>query len=266
MTLLASLSAVVSVSLGAAYMAAAGAPRQYLLVNAAALAAGLTAAPLCKRIARHRRMAAAAMAGIGLALLATALFGVRIDGASRWVRVAGLSLEPSLILLPPAIMHFARQRDWWSSICLAIAALSLALQPDRSMAGTLAAALGVLWLQRREPPVTIALATAFFAFVITMLQADRLPAVAFVEQVVQSAFAFHALAGLAILTGLAILLVPAAEGLRSRTQDREVAGVFGVMWLSLIVFALVGNYPTPLVGYGTSAILGYCLSASLLRR
>jgi hypothetical protein len=26
----------------------------------------------------------------------------------------------------------------------------------------------------------------------------------------------------------------------------------------------VGNYPTPLVGYGSSAILGYCLSASAL--
>ncbi len=40
--------------------------------------------------------------------------------------------------------------------------------------------------------------------------------------------------------------------------------VFGATWLAVIAFAIVGNYPTPLVGYGSSAIVGYCLSAAVL--
>jgi hypothetical protein len=36
--------------------------------------------------------------------------------------------------------------------------------------------------------------------------------------------------------------------------------VFGAVWLAVIVAAALGNYPTPLVGYGGSAILGYLLS------
>ena len=40
--------------------------------------------------------------------------------------------------------------------------------------------------------------------------------------------------------------------------------VFGATWLAVIAFAVVGNYPTPLVGYGSSAILGYCLMTSML--
>jgi cell division protein FtsW (lipid II flippase) len=32
----------------------------------------------------------------------------------------------------------------------------------------------------------------------------------------------------------------------------------------VIAAAAIGNYPTPLVGYGGSAILGYLLSAALL--
>ena len=75
--------------------------------------------------------------------------------------------------------------------------------------------------------------------------------------------AFHALAGLAIVSGLATMLVPAvAQGARS--QDREVFAMFGATWLAVIAFAFAGNYPTPLVGYGSSAILGYCLSAAVL--
>jgi hypothetical protein len=42
--------------------------------------------------------------------------------------------------------------------------------------------------------------------------------------------------------------------------------VFGTTWLALIAFALGGNYPTPLAGYGTSGIVGYCLSSALLVR
>ena len=65
------------------------------------------------------------------------------------------------------------------------------------------------------------------------------------------------------VSGLATMLVPAvAQGARS--QDREVFAMFGATWLAVIAFAFAGNYPTPLVGYGSSAILGYCLSAAVL--
>jgi hypothetical protein len=36
--------------------------------------------------------------------------------------------------------------------------------------------------------------------------------------------------------------------------------------MAIIVFAIFGNYPTPLIGYGSSAILGYCLSIAALFR
>ena len=42
------------------------------------------------------------------------------------------------------------------------------------------------------------------------------------------------------------------------------SAVFGTVWLGVIVAAALGNYPTPLVGYGGSAILGYALSLSFM--
>ena len=213
---------------------------------------------------REQRLAGASTVAIGLLLLATALFGVHIEGASRWIRVAGISLQPSLILLPPAIVHFARNRGWLSSIGFAISGIALALQPDRAMAGTLAAGLAASWLHRREPLVAVALSAAISGFAATMLSADVVGPVSFVEHVVQSAFSFHGLAGLAIVAGLAAMLAPAAPALGARTRDRELFAVFGATWVAVIAFAIVGNYPTPLVGYGSSAIIGYCLSAAAL--
>lgn len=238
-------------------MFAAGAPQLYVLVNVAALVIGVFASALIRRVP-------VSTIAIGLVLMLTAIFGVHLEGASRWIRVAGLSLQPSLILLPLAMMQFARHRTWLSSIGIVIASIGLTMQPDRAMAGTLLAGVVALWMHRREMPVTVALIAATVGFASTVVRVDAVAPVLFVEQVVQSAFAFHVLTGLAIVVGLVATLMPAALGPRSTTKDREIFAVFGVTWLVMIAFAIVGNYPTPLVGYGSSAILGYCFSAALL--
>jgi hypothetical protein len=246
-------------------MYAAGAPSSYLLVNFSALIVGLLAAPFV-RFARalDQRVVAAFTVAAGLALLATAMAGHGVDGASRWVRIGGLSFQPSLMLLPVVMVLVAGSRHWLSSIGLLIAGAALALQPDRAMAGALAAGLAVLWLYRRDALTTLSVAVASCGFATTLVREDHVPPVAFVEHVVQSAFAFDPRYGLAIVVALVVLLVPAIVGLVSRSTDVAQYAVFGTTWLALIVFALVGNYPTPLAGYGTSGILGYCLSAALL--
>lgn len=259
------LCAATSVALGAIYMFVAGAPDRYILVNAAALVLGVLAASFIRHLPVHdRRFTGAYSVAVGLLLLATAWFGVHIAGATRWIVLAGISLQPSLILLPLAMVHFAKDRSWWSSIGLVIASVALGTQPDRAMAGTLAAGLATLWLYRREPPVTLALAAAVCGFAATTLRTDAVAPVPFVERVLESAFAFHVLAGLAIVVGLVTMLAPAAAGLARGTKDTQVFAVFGATWLAVIASAIVGNYPTPLVGYGASAILGYCLSAAVL--
>lgn len=261
------LGAATSVAAGAAYMLATGAPRRYVVVNVAALTLGFAAASVMRRIpARDPNLAGGLTLAIGLLMVIIAFAGVEVDGASRWIRVAGLSLQPSLILLPVALVHFARNRGWLSSIGLAFASLGSTLQPDRALAGMLAAGLAALWLYRREPPITVALAAAMCAVTATMLQDDLVAPVPFVEQVVHSAFAFHGPAGVAIVGGLATMLLPAAAGWGPGTHEREMFAVFGATWLAVIAYSIVGNYPTPLVGHGSSAIVGYCLSAGALRR
>lgn len=254
-----------AVAVGLSYMLAAGAPRSYLLVNLAALVLGASLWLALGRTGRPRLAGSGpATLALSLALLLTALFGIAVDGASRWVSVGPLTLQVSLILLPVMIILFARRPDSAGTAGMTVAALALALQPDRAMAGVLAAALVALWLAKPGRPATMAAAAAILALGWTWLIPDSLPATAYVDRVLYTAFDVHPIAGAAVAVGAGALLLPAAAGVIGKKEDRAPFLAFGACWAAAVAAAALGNYPTPLVGYGGSAVLGYLLSAALL--
>lgn len=258
---LATLCAAGATGLGLAYMAAAGAPLRYLAVNGGALAMGcLALAALTGTFRISDAARGAVVLALAGALLLTSLLGVSADGATRWVSAAGIPLQPSLLLVPVLALSFARGRDGLSTFALLIAAAALALAPDRAMAGALAAGMAALALLRPKRNALIALGAALAAFAVTLLRPDRSAAMPYVDQIFYSSFAVHPLAGIAVLAGAALLLVPAGVGLVRDVEHRAAYAVFGAVWLAVILAAALGNYPTPLVGYSGSAIIGYMLS------
>lgn len=257
-------SAVGAVVLGLAYMAAAGAPTQYLSINAGTLVFGLVALIAWT----HWSRPAAELSGlvplvIGLALLATALYGHSLEGTTRWVRLGPLALQPGLILTPLLVVLFSRNRNWLAILGVVISAAALALQPDRAIAGAMTVAIAALAITRPDRRFLLALVATSIAFAITLVRSDTLPVRAFVEEVLFTAFETHWLAGLAVWIGSIWLLIPAIVG-RKDPENRAAYNVFGAVWLGLIVASLLGAYPTPLVGYGASSILGYALSLAAL--
>lgn len=274
---LARLCGAASVIFGLVYLFSAGAPRRYLPINAAALAVGLacsaSAAALADTPTRRRRVVTnATILILDVLLLAPLVLTEPVQGASRWLFVAGLSVQPSLLLLPAAIVLFARNADAWSSLGMTIAAIALALQPDRAMAGALAASTITLACVRRERVIVSASIASAIGFAITLVKPDSVPPAPGVEQVIRSSFEVSPLVGLTVVAGLAIMLAPAlfpAAGRDAASRDaaddhasanRDVSLVFGATWLAIILAAVLGNYPTPLVGFGSSAIVGYFLS------
>ncbi|HEX8643894.1 MAG TPA: hypothetical protein VF702_08275 [Allosphingosinicella sp.] len=194
-------------------------------------------------------------------LAATALFGASAaDGATRWIRVGSLSVQVSLLLLPLMIVTFARHRDAAGTAGLIVAALALALHPDRAMAGVLAASLSTLAILRFDIRVGIALLAAGIGFAVTLVRPDTAPASPWVDRILYTSFDVHPLIGAAVLTGAILLIVPALYGFGKSSTHKHIYAVFGTIWIGVIVAAALGNYPTPLVGYGGSAVLGYVLS------
>jgi hypothetical protein len=206
--------------LGIIYLAAAGAPAAYIFMNSAALAIGLILMAAIGRTAGQlQALRGAAPVLGGSILLATALLGSAADGATRWVHVGSIALQPSLILLPSLIVAFARQRDVAGMAGIAIAALALALQPDRAMAGVLAISMSVLLLLKREGVVVGGVAAALLGFVATLFRPDPLPATPYVDQILFSSYQVHFGVGLAVTAGAALLLTPARRSVRHGWQS-----------------------------------------------
>lgn len=259
--------ATVSVALGLVYLAMAGAPARSLGVNASALVIGLAVLALLGLIgSTQSRLIGASILTMAAILLATAMFGVSVEGAARWVQISGFSLQPSLILVPVMLVAFARCRSPLATAGLIVAAVAMAIQPDRAMAGMMVAGLAVLACQRTDRFVLCALAASLVCLVVTIARPDTLPAAQYVDQVLKSSFDVHALAGGAVTVGVALLLVPAVLGWRVDPAHRDTYATFGAVWLAAIIAAGLGNYPTPIVGYGASAIIGYMLSLLALPR
>ena len=260
--LLGLICAASAVGLGIFYLAAAGAPAAYLVINLAAFVVG---AAFWLGLGRREtaRWNGGAVLALTAPLVATAFFGVAVDGASRWVNVGPLSVQVSLIVLPAIIVLYARRTDAIGTAGILIAAFALAAQPDRAMAGVLVAGTGAIVLTRYSRLGALALIGAVTGFGVTMLLPDALPAVPFVDRVLYTAFDVHMLAGFAVVVGCFILLTPTLSAVW-RVPERAVLLAFGASWATLIAAAAIGNYPTPLVGYGGSAVLGYLLSVALL--
>ena len=253
--------AIGAVVLGVAYMAIAGAPMRYCRINAGALVIGLTMLALFSRIeAASQRWTGGAIMAMAGALLATALLGFQVEGAARWVNLGGLAIQPSLILLPVMLVALGRTRNVLATAGIVAAAGAMALQPDRAMAGMLALCLAALAVIRRDRHVIVALAASVAGFAATLARADMLPAAPYVDQIVYSSFDVHAGAGLAVWGGLLLLLVPAIVGWKRDAENRATYAAFGTVWFAAIMAAALGNYPTPIVGYGGSAVIGYALS------
>jgi hypothetical protein len=257
---LAVAAACAATLLGLGYMAIAGAPFRMLATNAAALLIGFGVLLALIPVVRSRRVDGGTVSlSLGCVLLATSFFGQSAEGATRWLVVGGLALQPSLILVPVMTVAMARARNPLALAGIVIAALALALQPDRAMAATLATGLAVVALIRPERHILLAHGAAILAFGWTLTQPDALPATPYVDQIVWSSFALHPLAGLGVACGLCLLVLPALAGFVRDPGRREIYAVFGATWLAIIVAAVLDNYPTPLVGYGASAIIGYVL-------
>ncbi len=249
---------------GLAYLLVADAPITMVIVNGAAVLIGLfLTIGLRGSVRTGNDVIMLILSGGSLILLATATFGHAVEEARRWLVIGPFFVQTSLILLPMLVTGFARLQNRVTLAAMGLAAAAMAIQPDRAMAAMLFVAVTMVSLFR---PSRITFGAALFCtagFAITLLLADRLPAVPFVDHILWTGFSISPWVGLMLWGGCLLLVcpmmfVPKAE--RSISQY-----VFAGSWLTLIAAAAMGAYPTPMVGYGASAIIGYFMGLLFVR-
>lgn len=264
--------AVVTAVVGLFAIRLAGAPTSALIVQSAALLLGaLIAAGLAFSRWRPGPKGAATLIGVALALVFATLGDAGSEGVHRWIAVGPVVLQPASIVLPFVVWAVAVARtNWWGGALTGAFALVLGIQPDAASATALLFALSALAFARRRvtAPDATALVMAMAATVWAWTRVDPLPAVSYVEQVVPAAFAANPAVSIAAGVGLVLLPLPfvlkaMAAGSQARTEDFAVALALSGVWTGLVVCNLFGNYPSPVVGYGASLVVGWLASLGL---
>ena len=259
------LAGIGAVAVGITYLAVAKAPSNMILVNVGAAAIGLVLFVGLQFTTRQTpRMATCFAVVIAIVLLGTALFGVSLNGASRWIKAGPMFVQTSLLFLPFSVTLFARVQNSWTLLAILAIAIAMAVQPDRAMSGALFASLTGLTFVRKTRANIAVLSFSGVAFLATMLQADRLPAVPYVDHILWSSFAVHPVMGAAMWLGCALLFMPVLRLRSLRMAPERMA--FSACWAAMVSAAALGAYPTPIVGYGASAIIGYFLCLIGFRR
>jgi hypothetical protein len=252
------ICAILATALGLVYMSLAKAPISLLAMNGGALVMGFLIVGIATMSAKifTPRWGPLSLV-LASVIMLTSLFGSSAEGATRWIMLRGISVQTSLLLVPIIAMVFARHQNVLTTLATILTSLALALQPDRGMSGALAAGMLALALSKPTKFGVIAAIAAMCGFVVAMMQPDTLPAAHYVDQVYFSSFAVHPIAGLAVLVGTILLFAPAIICWLGGGAERDMYLVFGAVWGAMCLAAAFGNYPTPIVGYGGSAIIGY---------
>lgn len=261
-------SACLAVLMGGVFMATTGAPKAWPWMNGLSLAFALASLALLPKqgLQTDPRLRERLCLLLGSLLLANCALEAREGLNGRWLQLGPVSVQlvwllvPSLLLLsnrPAGQAQASRPLGSSLGLLLAIAALWAQTEP---MWLLLMGLMLLLRSARRSEPQAAHQAEALLACLALLAaglssQHWQMPSSqAFVDQVLLQAWSHSPQP---LLTGLmlAALLLLVLPGWRHR-HARE----HSLLWAGLLLMSLPGLLPTPLLGMGGSAILGYVLS------
>jgi hypothetical protein len=141
------------------------------------------------------------------------------------------------------------------------------VQPDAGQAtalGLAGAALAAVGLSGRPRALWVGayLASAALAW----LRPDPLPPAAFVEDIVLCAFALAPVMGAIALAALGLLVVSPLVGLAKEPTARVAAIGLASYFGGSLVAPCFGEFPVPLLGFGSSPLVGAFLGLAALQR
>lgn len=242
---------------GLVYLWGFDAPSHFVTVNAVALIVGGALAAFLRspESAKLRRVL---IVGLLALLFLPLIAGPEVNGIARWLPLGPFALHAGMLALPPLVVLAAREKPYAAPILLA-ALLAAFLQPDAATGFAITFAAVGLHDVTKDWKIG---ATAAVGFIASLLMAMRgeLPPQPFVERIIfdligQAPFAAATLM-LALMAGFFLILfaVTAAKSARF-----ALAGsLFG-----FAVMAMISHYPTPLIGYGASPVLGFAMAIGL---
>lgn len=243
---------------GLAYLFAFDAPQSYVAVNAAALGIATLGVAIAPR--KLPSTASRVLIGLTLALLFVPLLtGPSLSGVERWLPIGPFQLHAGMLVVPALAVLAATERDYAPAL-LSAALLASLLQPDMATGAALMLAAVGLYDATRDWRFGLVAIVAFAASLVAAMSGE-LPAQPYVERVIFLLARTDPLAAFGLLATLVVsfyLIVALPSG--SEAARKALGGSL----LGFTFAGLVSNYPSALIGYGASPILGFGIALALL--
>ncbi|MFN2100326.1 hypothetical protein [Altererythrobacter sp. MF3-039] len=243
-----------------AYLAIFDAPPSYLVINSAALAGGLFwigVGRIPESLPVRRAITVALIALLAVPLVT----GPDIHGISRWIPLGGLHLHAGMIAIPSLACLAARDRDYAPPIILT-AILMCLVQPDAASAFALTGAAVGLYLAWSEWKPGLVAIIGFFAALFAHVR-GVIPPEPFVERVLAE---LAMTSPLVALTMLATMIASFLLMLRVIDQGAPERYALAGTLAGFSLAGMISSYPSILIGYGASPIIGFALALGMARR
>ncbi len=245
---------------GLGYLALSGAPPHFVTINALALAPACLWA-VCGQIPERLRNVRIGLVLLLVMLALPLLTGPNIDGIARWLPLGGFVLHAGMLVIPLLSVLAARDEALGVYALLSATLVTFALPDPGSALALFGAALG-LCLAWRDVHLA-ALSGLALCVVIGASLVPNLAPQPFVEGILTdlatTSPAMAILLSLSLVTGLGFTL--RAPGAAQPARYALAGALTG-----FIVAALLGDYPTPLIGYGAASIIGFGLALPAIRQ
>ncbi|MEL6708326.1 MAG: hypothetical protein AAFP79_08585 [Pseudomonadota bacterium] len=256
---LAALPLLVPGLAGLAYLALFGAPNSYVLINAGALMAG-SAWALFGWFPKSDMLERGGAIAVLLLLALTLRLGPEVEGITRWFTLGGFTLHVGLTVIPVLAVLSARDEELGPYLLLA-ALIIATFQPDAASTLALTGAAFGLALAEHDRRAAAIGGLGLFATAWASLRPNLAPQ-PFVERVIADLWpeapVASILLGLSLLASVTLILrAPSASSAPNFSLAGALAG--------FIAAALLGDYPTPLIGYGAASIIGLGLALPAIR-
>ncbi|MEH7613240.1 FtsW/RodA/SpoVE family cell cycle protein [Gottfriedia acidiceleris] len=189
-----------------------------------------------------------------------------LHGVHRWIAIGPLRFNIALVLVPLLLIQLSslmKSKPFWLTFGFAlIFTVLLLFQPDASQLTAFTIAISFLLLNIiKNKSVQILLLIVFILLIIfSWSHLDQLAPVSYVEDILSLVKKMGI--GWLVLAVISLLILLMPFFLFPPNSAKPLSFSLGIYFLISIISSFYGNFPVPIMGYGTSPFIGYLIAIS----
>ncbi|MEH7513273.1 FtsW/RodA/SpoVE family cell cycle protein [Gottfriedia acidiceleris] len=189
-----------------------------------------------------------------------------LHGVHRWIAIGPLRFNIALVLVPLLIIQLAglmKSKPFWVTVGFALCfTILLLFQPDASQLTAFTISISCLLLNiKKNKSVQILLLIVFiFLIILSWSHLDQLAPVSYVEDILSLVKEMGI--GWLVLGEISLFILLMPFFLFPPTSAKPLSFSLGIYFSIIILSSFFGNFPVPIMGYGTSPFIGYLIAIS----